>query len=76
MQMVCQSDKDPSADLNNIKLTKDAAPTSNPLNDDVVPNKPSWFKNSQPDDGDDDWDPEQENVMELKKALLLLSTRT
>lgn len=42
--------------------------TGNPINDDAIPEKPSWFKDSQPEDADDDWDYEQENVVDIKKG--------
>lgn len=62
------SEKESAANSQANKAAGKAAPSTNPIDDDVIPDKPSWFKDIQTEDGDDDWDPEQENVMDLKKG--------
>lgn len=66
----------PIAEKETVKLAGDGAAVSsvaapaaaNPLDDDTIPEKPTWFKDTQGDDADDDWDSEQENVVDIKKG--------
>lgn len=38
------------------------------VDDNAIPDKPSWFKESAVEEGDDEWDFEQDNLMNTKKG--------